>query len=168
MKWKRGQAVVTDLFVAIAVFVILVTIISLSWDLYQIRFIKKIEYDDMILRTFHASDSLIKSKGIPTNWNHLYPPTLPQELGLVNLERTIDDKKLAKFRNMSGNDIENILKIKPYKFYWVLKNETGAILITHGTPPSGKLNVNVARLVIYKGKPSAMELSIWKPLNITA
>lgn len=165
MNLKKAQAVITDLFIAVAVFVILVTIITLSWDLYQIRFDKKLEYDDMIIKAFHASDSLIKSKGVPSYWEKLHdepPNLLPSEIGLVYAERTIDEKKLAEFRELPYNKMKDIMKLTPYNIYWVLKHENGTIAITYGSPPTGKLNVNLARLVIYQNKVYIMEFSVWK------
>ena len=59
----RGQAVVTDLFISISIFIILVTIIILTIELYDIRLQSKFDYEDMVLKTFLAIDTLAKSKG---------------------------------------------------------------------------------------------------------
>src|SRR3989344_9407637 len=101
MQKKSGQAAVTDLFIAISVFIILITITTLTWNLYNIRLTSRFDYDEMMLKGFQVSDLLVKSKGIPANWHVSYNTTLPQVIGLSENERILSAERIDAFKDLS-------------------------------------------------------------------
>lgn len=162
-KWRnsqKGQAAITDLFIAISVFIILITIITLTWNLYNIRLVNRFEYDDMIIKTFQVSDALSKSKGVPDNWEFLKDKTQILVVGLAENERKISTQKLTQFIDLNETEIKEKMNINLYNFYFTIRNQT-QVLVSHGRIPTGKKSVNIARLVIYNGKPSIMEFALW-------
>ncbi|MDP1694982.1 MAG: hypothetical protein Q8L34_05580 [Candidatus Woesearchaeota archaeon] len=162
---RNGQAAVTDLFIAISVFIILITITTLTWNLYNIRLTSRFDYDDMMLRGFQVSDLLVKSKGIPPDWHINYNTALPQVIGLADNERVLSPEKVDAFKALSDSDpaaIKNALNINLYNYYFVIRNQTGVPLLNTGLFPSGKYAVNLARIVSYNNQPVIMEFAIWK------
>ena len=157
---QKGQAAITDLFIAISVFIILTTIITLTWNLYNIRLVNRFEYDDMIIKTFQVSDALSKSKGVPDNWESLKDKTKIQVVGLAENERKISTQKLTQFLDLNETEIKEKMNINLYNFYFTIRNQT-QVLVSHGRIPTGKKSVNIARLVIYNSKPSIMEFALW-------
>src|SRR3989344_3394440 len=95
MKKKRGQAAITDLFIAIAVFIILITITTLSWQLYNIRLNSRLDFDDIILKTFVVTDTLVKSPGSPGDWER--DPTKAKIVGFARKDRVLDEAKVQAF-----------------------------------------------------------------------
>ncbi len=172
---KRGQAAVTDLFIAISVFIILITITTLTWNLYNIRLTSRFDYDEMMLKGFQVSDLLVKSKGTPADWHTNYNITTPRGspadiippivLGLSDNERVLSPERVDSFKDISDSNpqiVKDALRINLYNYYFVIRNQTGAPLLNSGNFPSGKYAVNLARIVLYKDQPVIMEFAIWK------
>src|SRR3989344_3907752 len=173
----KGQAAVTDLFIAISVFIILITITTLTWNLYNIRLTSRFDYDDMMLRGFQVSDLLVKSKGIPPDWHISYNTTYPnprgsnadikplQLIGLADNERVLSPQRVDAFKDISDANpqiVKDALNINLFNYYFVIRNQTGIPLLNTGLFPSGKYAVNLARIVSYNNQPVIMEFAIWK------
>ena len=163
---KRGQAAVTDLFIAISIFIILVTITTLTWNLYNIRLQNRFDYDDMMIKGFQVTDSLIKSRGIPPDWETQKPTVSNiQLIGLSDNERFLLEEKVKAFADeniLKDTVIKDTLKINLYEYYFVLRHINGTKIFTRGKFPAGNFAVNLARLVIYQKEPSVLEFAIWK------
>ncbi len=115
----------------------------------------------MIIKTFQVSDALSKTKGSPQNWEQA-SSSVPQSIGLASSERKISTKKIVAFLALDKEDIEEVMNIKSYNFYFTIKNQFGnETLVSHGSIPTGKKAVNIARLVIYENNPSIMEFELW-------
>lgn len=155
---KRGQAAVMDLFVAISVFIILTTILTLTWDLYNIRINNRFTYDDMVLKTLQISDILVRTQGIPPD----FVPQSAQSIGLARRDYTLDNRRVARVAAMNESDFKNIMKINLYEFYLVVRDQSGAANATLGKPPAGKSTVNLLRYVMYDGRQVGFEFSLWK------
>ena len=173
----RGQAAVTDLFIAISVFIILITITTLTWNLYNIRLTSRFDYDEMMLKGFQVSDLLVKSKGVPADWHITYNTTYPNPrtspndinppavLGLSDNERILSNERVDAFKDISDANpqiIKDALRINLYNYYFVIRNQTGVPILNTGLFPSGKYAVNLARVVLYNDQPVIMEFAIWK------
>lgn len=174
---RRGQAAVTDLFISISVFIILITIITLTWNLHNIRLQNRFEYDDMMVKAFQVTDSLIKGRGVPPDWEtRLQTPTNNnlRVIGLSENERFLSEQKVIAFANSDGNNkldekvLKDTLRINLYQYYFVLRHLNGTITGCPGTCnsrgayPSGNFVVNLARLVMFKDEPAILEFAVWK------
>jgi hypothetical protein len=171
---KQGQAAVTDLFIAISVFIILITITTLTWDLYRVRLNNRIEFDDMIITAFQISDVLIKTKGIPDDWEKNTGD--PEVIGLIATEKILSAEKVNAFvgsgpPQLTYEEIKNLFNINEYDFYFTINKRnpdgTKQLIANQGLVPTGRYNVNLARLIIYQGgpypgEPHFMEFSLWK------
>ena len=159
-KGKRGQAAITDLFIAISVCVILITVTTLSWELYNIRLNSRLDFDDMVIKGFIITDTLVKSPGIPNNWEE--NPTTVVKIGLAEKDRTIDEEKLLAFIGLTEDQIKNNFQIGLYNIYFIIKNVNGTAIVDKGSTPTGSITINLARIVMYKGEPKVMEFALWK------
>lgn len=159
-------------------FIILITIITLTWNLYNIRLTSRFDYDEMMLKGFQVSDLLVKSKGVPADWQNNYnittprplPPNPadilpPQIIGLADNERILSPEKIDAFKDISDAHpqiVKDALKINLYNYYFVIRNQTGMPLLNTGLFPAGRYAVNLARIVLYNNQPVIMEFAIWK------
>ncbi len=167
---KRGQIAVTDLFIALSIFIILMTVIALTWQLYTLRLSNRLDYDYMVLRAFQISDTLVKSQGYPTNWETIVNLNNPQEvtvIGLVDNYMSLSPDKVDKFSFMNYTEVQKKFKIGQYNYYFVLKDLQGAPIKSSGLPPAGKYTVNLARVLYYQDAtqtkvPTVMEFALWK------
>ncbi len=173
MKHSRtGQAAITDLFVAVAIFIVLITITTLIWNLYNVRLEARLDYDTMLLRGYHIVEGLIRSPGFPEQWQTASSPELTtQFFGLAEEDHVLSEEKINAFVALSDPlpsgsaypEMKNVMKIALYEYYFLLKTENGNPAYSAGSFPTGKYTVNLARLVIFKGQPHIMEFAIWKP-----
>ena len=146
-------------------FIILITIITLTWNLYNIRLTSRFDYDEMMLKGFQVSDLLVKSKGVPADWHITYNTTPVQVIGLSDNERILSPERVDAFKDLSDRNsqaIKDALKINLYNYYFVIRNQTGMPLLNTGLFPAGRYAVNLARIVLYKDQPVIMEFAIWK------
>ena len=161
----KGQAAVTDLFIAISVFIILITITTLTWNLYNIRLQNRFDYDDMMIKTFQVTEALVKSGGVPPDWEAQGDFSNLQVIGLSHNERFLSEAKVQKFANtveLDDTTLKDTLKINLYEYYFVLRHLNGTIIHSRGSFPSGNFAVNLARLVIYQDQPTILEFATWK------
>ncbi len=160
---KRGQAVIMDLFVAISVFIVLLTILIITWDLHTIRLTSRVEYDELILRTLSISDTLVKSEGFPFDWENSPSSTL--QIGLAQSDGVLSTDKVTVFainQQPSEDSVRRLLKTSSYKYYFAVRDFDGTVYASRGTAPTGKVAVDVGRIVIYQGAPRVMEFALWK------
>ncbi len=159
----RGQAAVTDLFIAIAVFVLLITIITVDWNKYQIQLASELDYDTMKFKAFHIIDALVRTPGVPEDWEA--QPELPSVIGLASEPNVISNAKLTAFINtLTPAQIKEIFKINLYTFFFELKDQNGAILYSHGTPTNNTADFSVvlSRPIIYQENVGVVSFTIWK------
>jgi len=169
MTKKRGQAAITDLFIAIAIFIVLITITTLIWNLYNSRLQSRLDYDTMVLKGYHIVDALVKSRGYPEDWEILpNPETSTIMFGLADYDHVISDAKIDKFAQLSDpsqnsyTNLKNTMKISLYEYRILLKAPDNKVVYDSGRIPAGKFTVNLARFVFYKDQPHILEFAIWK------
>lgn len=157
----KGQAAITDLFIAISIFIILVTVTTLTWELYNIQLNTRLDYDDMVIKSFQISDILVKSKGTPATWET--DVNNAKVLGLIEKEKHLSEAKVNAFvQDITYTQSKDLLKINLYDFYFTIKEADGTPIVSKGIVPTGKFNVNLARVIFYQNKPRVMEFSLWK------
>ena len=168
LRRKKGQAAITDLFIAVAIFIVLIALTTLIWNLYNARLESRLDYDTMVLKGYYIADGFVKSPGYPEDWETLSSLNQTQLIGLAEYDHVISDAKVAKFASLSDASqptyasMKNIMRLNLYDYYFVLKDQQGVILYSGGRYPSGKFTVNLARVVLYNNQPYILEFAIWK------
>lgn len=167
---RRSQAAITDLFIAVAVFIVLITITTLIWNLYNVRLEARLDYDTMLLRGYHLVEGFIRSPGYPEDWETwAFPNETTQLFGLAQDDHVLSEAKVARFAALGDplgseyQDLKRVMQIALYEYYFVLKTEQGIIVYSAGNIPTGKYTVNLVRLVIFQGQPHILEFAVWKP-----
>ena len=168
---KRGQAAITDLFIAVAIFIVLITITTLIWNLYNSRLQSRLDYDTMVLKGYHIVDALVKSRGYPEDWETLQNPELSTTMfGLADYDHVISGTKIDRFAQLSNPNpalgsytaLKNTMKISLYEYRILLKAPDNKVVFDSGKIPAGKFTVNLARFVFYNGQPHILEFAVWK------
>lgn len=153
---SKAQAVVTDLFIAFFLFIAILSATIYTWNLYITRLNENRENSEMLIKAFQATEGLIKTEGIPGNWN----------LNNVNLSglganRILSTEKINLFMNLPEDKIKNIFRIQLYNFNFTLKDKNGNILKNRGSL-TGQKFINVKRYVLYQNAPAILEFKIGK------
>ncbi|MDP3917270.1 MAG: hypothetical protein Q8Q42_03205 [Nanoarchaeota archaeon] len=156
---RKGQAAVTDLFVAIGVFIVLITITSVMWNLYNIRLQNRIIYDDLVVKSFQINDLLLKTPGFPDNWDYLFlsDRILTEEIyyiGLVEGELNIPFNKTLALSKMGEENITSVFHAGQYRMGIRIRDADGEDLYSVGkVSGSSKYSVNLGRNVMYQNVP---------------
>lgn len=156
---KKAQIVTTDLFIAVVIFTILMSIIVVSWGRYTTKLDDKLNYEEMQIRAFQISNLLVKSNGNPSNWEN---GGNIESLGLAARDRILSSSKVDAFVNLSYGNITKLLGIRNYDFYFKLKDSENNSLALKGNIPSGDFAVSLRRYVIYENEDAVMEFTLWK------
>jgi len=112
-----------------------------------------------------ASDSLIRTPGVPDDWN------LDNviSIGLVDKEYVINETKAAMFLGMDYGEARDMLLDVSYDFYFEMSGMNGDIISINGTnatkgsyPGSGASNVIPAkRYAVYNGGIVEISFMLW-------
>ena len=160
-KKKKGQAAITDLFVAIGIFIVLITITSVLWNLYHIRLINRMDHDDIVVKTFQVSDLLLKTSGSPDNWDYLVleddaTSADIEFIGIIDEEYKIPYDKINALRVLGEDEIKEVFHAGQYRFGLRIKDAESVIVFSVGKMSGGgKFSVNLARDIMYELTPGA-------------
>jgi len=155
---RKSQIVSADLFMAVSVFVILITTIIFSWNLYYTRLNERIAYNDMMVNAFQVSDLLVKSKGKPPGWNS----TNVGIVGLAEYDRNISTRKVNSFTNISYDELKELFNTERYEFYFQIKHLNGTAMNSYGKEFNGTYSINIRRHVIHENEKAIMDFRLWK------
>ncbi|MBL7050893.1 hypothetical protein ISS04_01890 [Candidatus Woesearchaeota archaeon] len=126
---KSAQAVIIDFFIALSIFILLVSMIAIMWNKYHFELNQKVTQKDMWLKTYHVSDILIHTSGSPSEWENINWEgnmgdinNLIETVGLVSFDRQLDSNKVQEFVNMTNNynASRELLNIEGYHLYFRL------------------------------------------------
>ena len=155
---SKAQIAMTDLFLAVFLFIILAAFFFIAWDTYQKRLYDTISRSEMEIYTIQITNQILRSPGVPENWE--YFNKTPDAIGLADKYNSISDKKLSGLKNLNYTDIKDLMNLGSYNFYFLLKQSNNSIFEI-GDYPSGQ-SVNLRRYVTYKNEPAIVEVSLWK------
>ncbi len=95
---NNGQGIAIDLFLGVAIFLLLLTAVLAIWSNTETTASKELTEKEMQRMTEEALDRLIRSKGEPANWETLDPsdPAIIT-VGLAKADRVLDENKVASF-----------------------------------------------------------------------
>ena len=168
---KKSQSVVVDLFIALFVFVLIISIITIMWNKYNLDINQKINQKEMWLKVYHITDLLVESSGSPNNWYTLDDFENIKSIGLANLDRQLSSEKLVGFLTLSlGNYslTKKLLNIEGFEFHFILFDldgiiaESGLSPIFYGSTISGR-TTSIRRYVsLDECEKCIFEFSLWK------
>lgn len=159
-KKNRGQVFSTDLLLAMMVFIIIVLLISHTWNGVSVRAQDWEDRMEMQRRAYVASAFLIMSPGYPSNWNE----STVKVLGLTTREQNvIDSSKFSEMQSMSGSKIKELLNIEEYSLYINLSYYGGSSIGDVGTPPTENATeiTSIDSYVVYNGQLTILDLMLW-------
>lgn len=157
---RRGQLAVTDLFIAIFIFVGILISIFAAWNIYLNRLEQRSSYSSLLASAVQASDILVKSPGKPLNWE-LSNATV-QVIGLAGTDRNLSTAKVAAFVSMDYNTSKDVLNIKRYNYKFRLVNINNSAALNYGENATGNFTVAIRRVVWYGNGTAYMDFILWK------
>lgn len=161
-KSSKAQLITADFLIAV---VILILIIQTSVSLWN-RIVNSLRVretrTEMENLALAISDLLVKSSGLPGDWNSTDVITI----GLAGEDNVLDPGKVSSFTGLDSDTTKELLGIKNFEFLFRLKNTDGGDLIpphnsTESIPANAEV-VNIRRLVLYDGNRAYMDFGLLK------
>ncbi|MFH1065377.1 MAG: hypothetical protein V1734_02620 [Nanoarchaeota archaeon] len=157
---RKGQIASVDLFIAFFVFILLISILVGTWNLYNQRLNESMEYEKMRLGAYYISDSFVKTSGTPSAWEN--NPSSVEIIGLAIDDRVLSSAKVDAFANLSYASAREKLKIMGYNYGFRIKDLSNNIIMASGMAPAGDISIVVERYVTYENEKAIMEFALWK------
>lgn len=157
MKHRKAQINAFDFIIASSISVMILVSVASTFFFYERKINEFTLYNDLSTKAFQVSDVLIKTEGIPSNWNS----TNVNIIGLVSEDRVINEDKLNNFINLDQQEIKDKLATN-YDIYFNLTNITGKSIASIGNPPAGIRSIVIKRYVTYKNEEAIMEFGLWE------
>ena len=156
---KKSQINIIDMIIAIAIALILIVAIIVSWDRFVLKIAQKTSQNDMEIIAFQISDMLISNPGNPENWNTKdlsNPSNYPDSLGLALADRVVSEDKLIKIDSLSCSALQDLLNINDLKYFQIQLCQPGLngivehVKICPDGAPIPDYDVKIKRTVIYQ------------------
>ena len=160
MSHKKSQIVMTDLVVAVFIFLFLVLLVFSMWSFQNMRLQDNLNFEDMQVKAFQISNILVKSKGTPTDWENNY--TTAEMVGLAEQDRILSKVKVTNFTKMPYSNVSTLLKLGKYNTSLNISDLDGNTVTSFGNKTSGKNVVEIKRFVRYNDQTNILSLRIWE------
>ena len=167
IRYKKGQVVELDLFMAIIIFGFILVIIFLAWNTYSQKINRELDYNTNLIKSYHISDLLTKYPGRPSSWeqNILLGETQIDTIGLSSKDRIIDDNKLSTFLTLDYNFTKDVMNINSYEYYFKISKIDGTDFdssLEKGIKTDDESTIALRRYVIYNETAAIMEFWLQK------
>ncbi|MDI6798678.1 MAG: hypothetical protein QMD12_01620 [Candidatus Aenigmarchaeota archaeon] len=155
----RGQIFSIDLFIAIAVFIVVFWFYILTWERLTLS-LKEVQ----AMKGFEAlalsiSDSLVRFPGAPERWEENVSNV--SAIGLA-YAHVFDKNKIRNFTSLDYNRTKKLIGLDGYEFYFKVYYLNRSVFAYHGNAPVNfKQAVSTKRFGLLEGEAVVMELTIW-------
>jgi len=164
---NKGQVWSLDFAASVVIFFSVVVMILFSWNYTSAKHTEQMIFNEMESMSVGISDSLIRTKGYPEEWNK----TNVQIIGLAQEENILNQTKILYFVNMSYDNSRATMDILNYNFYLGIRYLNETIITLNGTDletglhPSGFSNstmiVPIERYMLFDHKVASLLFILW-------
>lgn len=155
----KGQLNSLDLMLAIVIFVFLLSFVILF------RFVDVLDLDKSLTKNkleadaLSLSDALIKSQGVPYNWEK--NSSNVQMIGLVSSPNVLNSEKLQIFTNMSYTNATQFLGLSSQFYFYVEDLEENRLYETGNSTLSDQI-ISITRFAILNGEKVRVRLIVYE------
>lgn len=155
---RKGQVWSLDFVTSLVLFFLVLIPVFFIWNYINIQNMEQKTFDEIETLALIVSDSLIRTKGIPENWNS----SNVNVIGLADEENVLNSTKVSNFLSM-GNSAYSLTKntlIGKYDFFFSITDLNGTQYGTIGSKPADKTVVPVERYCLYDDRVVKIELAL--------
>jgi len=124
---NKGQVLAGDFFLSMAIFLVILGISMMMFNYVSAQVRSNQEEDFMHIVAITTADLLIKTPGLPDDWNE----TNIKSLGLVSNE-LLNQSKVVRLVNMSYDTAKDGMKISQYEILVTFNDINGTVLNLSG------------------------------------
>ena len=159
---RKAQVWSMDFALSLTIFMSALLTVAFAWNYISANSIGTQQMQELQLKALTLSDSLIRTPGIPVDWNE----TNVQVLGLASEENVLNVTKVRFLVNMSKNDYNRMLGLMDigfYDFYFEVEDLNGSMFENTTTPvdQNSPIIVPIERYTIYNGRIAKARFVIW-------
>lgn len=159
---KKAQVWSLDFALSLLIFMSALFAVVFAWNYISANTMETQEMHELQLKALTLSDSLIRTKGIPLDWNE----STAQVIGLAAEENVLNVTKVQYFVNMSSDDydsLKGLLDIGFYDFYLEVVDLNGTVYKNTTTPvdPDSPIIIPIERYAMYNGRIAKVKFVIW-------
>lgn len=126
----KAQLWSLDFILSIIIFSLILLSILFIWNYTNAEISERLEFKKMKTLALFISDILIRSTGIPENWEE----NNVKVIGLAENENILNKTKVLRFINMDYNTSKRVLGIQLYDYYFKLEDLNKSIIYINQTP----------------------------------
>jgi uncharacterized protein (UPF0333 family) len=155
---KKGQVWSLDFVTSLVIFFLVLVPLFFVWNYVNVQNMEQRTLNDIQMLALSVSDSLIRTRGIPENWNS----SNVNVIGLADEENVLNSTKVSHLMDMGNNEYEltkNILTGK-YDFFFGITDLNGTQYGTIGSKPADRTVVPVERYCLYNERVVKIELAL--------
>lgn len=155
----KGQVWSLDMALSLMIFFSALISVTLAWNFISADIIEKQEMTEMQLKAMTLSDSLIRTPGIPADWNE----STVKVLGLADDDNRLNYGKVEEFVNMSYSKSRSMLDISPYQYYFEVADINGTVYknSSAGIPSSAYIVIPAIRYATYNERIVRVTFALW-------
>jgi len=147
-----------DFVASLVIFFLVLIPLLFVWNYVNLQNMEQRTFDEIETLALKISDSLIRTKGIPENWNS----SNVNVIGLAEEENVLNATKVSEFLYMGNSeyDLTKSILIGKYDFFFSVTDLNGTSYGTIGSKPADRTIVPVERYCLYNERVVKIELSL--------
>jgi hypothetical protein len=160
---RKAQIWTLDFSISILIFISAMIAVLFAWNYVSSGYQENQELREMQLKVLTISDSLIRTPGLPDDWDS----DSVEVIGLAGEENVLDPLKVREFVNMSDANysrVKALLDISLYDFYFEVEDLNGTVHenTTFPMSPSTTLVVPTERYSLYNDRIVKVRFVLWE------
>jgi hypothetical protein len=155
----KAQAWSLDFAVSVTIFFFMMAVLLFAWQYVSYQNQSQTAFNDMENLALGISDELIRTRGLPENWDD----STVEVLGLASEENFLNESKVLMFVQMDYDKSRRLLGITPYNYTFRVEQLNGSLIQSQGVDLSSGTSVVIpaTRHVLYDSRVVRMEFALW-------
>lgn len=158
-----AQAWSLDFIISSVIFFFVIVLVISAWNYTSTQSAEQLDFNEAESTALTVSDSIIRTQGIPTDWN----TSNVRSIGLADEANILNDTKLLRFASLSYQT-SRVLLTGEFNFYFELRQLDNKLVAINGTnitagmqPLNPRIIVPVDRYVLHQRRPAKIRLVVW-------
>lgn len=157
-KCKKAQVWSLDFVVSVVIFLMALIPLLFVWDYVNAQKQQQMLFDEAENIALSVSDALLRTKGLPENWN----TTSVNVIGLASKENILNITKVSYLLAMGSSDYNMTRAILSggYDFFLNITDLNGTSYGIIGSKPQSRMVIPVERYCLYNERIAKLEFAI--------
>ncbi len=163
----KGQVVSSDFVFSVIVFSFALFLVYSSWNLLVEKTVQESQYSFIFDKGYYVSDLLVRSRGIPEDWDSLISGSC-KSVRLVGLKESDDLLNATRIQAINDNMacVKSLWGLEGYGVNITLEGLYSRYTAGEPIDPGARILVPIHRMVIYRNTTGGVEngrltLYIW-------